>query len=200
VRDVLTGTRGWAAATGLVGALVVGVLAGCASATPVVHAPAFVVPTPTPMTGGTAGPAGTAEQANQLLTGWINALDGSSPGGYPAVLAPCGHDAGCLGLVATAEALPHPTGHGTNGFQWSYVLAGNLTPDPVHPDSWTVDARPYWQALDVPYPGHDGWMPATMLRFRLRDTGGDWQIVSVTPVPASSESPAPAPLTSPSVG
>jgi hypothetical protein len=153
VRDVLTGTRGWAAATGLVGALVVGVLAGCASATPVVHAP-----------------------------------------------APCGHDAGCLGLVATAEALPHPTGHGTNGFQWSYVLAGNLTPDPVHPDSWTVDARPYWQALDVPYPGHDGWMPATMLRFRLRDTGGDWQIVSVTPVPASSESPAPAPLTSPSVG
>jgi hypothetical protein len=56
VRDVLSGTRGWAAA-GLVGALLVGVLAGCASATPVVRAPAFVVPTPTPMTGGTTGPA-----------------------------------------------------------------------------------------------------------------------------------------------
>jgi hypothetical protein len=175
-------------------------LAGCDSGTPAVHAPAFVVPTPTPMSNVGSGPAGSAELANQVLTGWINALDGSGPGGYPAVQAVCGPDPGCLALVATAKALPHPTGPTTDGFQWSYVLAGQLAPDPVHPDSWTVDARPYWQALDVSYPGHDGWMPATMLRFRLRDQGGTWRIVSATPVPVSEESPAPAPLISPSVG
>ena len=197
---MLSGTRGWLAVLALVTGAAALLLAGCDSGTPAVHAPAFVVPTPTPMSNQSSGPAGSAELANQVLTGWINALDGSAPGGYPAVRQVCGRDPGCLGLVDTAKALPHPTGATTYGFQWSYVLAGQPVPDPVHPDSWTVDVRPYWQALGVAYPGHDGWMPATMLRFRLRDAGGRWQIVSVTPVPVGSESPAPAPLTSPSVG
>lgn len=177
-------------------AAVAGAVAGCGGSPPAVHGPAFVVPTPPPMTNGN-GPAGDADGANTFVTGWVHGLEGAHPGGLPAERAACGADRVCLGLVDTARALPNASASTAYGYHWSYVTAGQPAPDPDHPDSWRVDLRPYWQALDLRYPGHDGWATATMLRFRVRQAAGRWGIVSVSMVPGS---PLPAPLSSPSVG
>jgi hypothetical protein len=147
-------------------AAVAGGVAGCGGSPPAVHAPAFVVPTPPPMTNGN-GPAGDADGANNVVTGWVHGLEGADPGGLPAERAACGADRVCLGLVDTAQALPNASASTAYG---SGQLAGGppavlAVAGPALPGARRVGHR------------HDAAVPGAAGRRQVGDRvglGGTW--------------------------
>ncbi len=169
-------------------------LTGCADTAPV-SAPAFVVPSPPPLSTGGGG-TGTAQQASDTLSDWVHSLYlAHFSKGYRTHQEACHGDAPCLALVRQARALPYRPGQGVRPVAWSMELDDVMRADPAHHGSWTQVIRPYWRADSLPYGGHDGWASATMLRVRMTATRShtgdvDWRI-RLSAVPSAALDPIP---------